>query len=264
MSDRGNYRGRGPSRGRGGPADRSRGRGSPAPSSSHDSRSTTPGDHRGRGGGGGGPPRGYDQHRGGQGGGGYRGGGGGGGHRGGAPGSAGIFAENVQPQIPSRLSGAELQKLIDGFKSIKIKPERPLRPGYGTVGAPVTLRANFFAMRVPQGPIYDYVVEISPKTDINRLKIRIFQLLELSPLCRPYLPHIAHDRSQRLVSAKKLPQPLDIPVPFYEDNQAGPPANATVYTVSIKFERELDTRQLTKCVIFALSIQKTFFSHGCA
>lgn len=108
-------------------------------------------------------------------------------------------------------------------------------------------------MKVPQGPIYDYVVEISPKTDINRLKIRIFQLLELSPLCRPFLPHIAHDRSQRLVSAKKLPQPLDIPVPFYEDNQAGPPANATVYTVSIKFERELDTRQLTKCVIFEYS-----------
>lgn len=258
MSDRGNYRGRGPSRGRGGPADMSRGRGSPAPSGSQDSRSTTPGDHRGRGG----PPRGYDQQRGGHGGGGYRGGGGGGGggYRGGAPGSAGIFAENIPPQIPARLSGAELQKLIDGFKSIKIKPERPLRPGYGTVGTPVTLRANFFAMKVPQGPIYDYVVEISPKTDINRLKIRIFQLLELSPLCQPYLPHIAHDRSQRLVSAKKLPQPLDIPVPFYEDNQAGPPANATVYTVSIKFERELDTRQLTKCVISRLSIQNFFLT----
>lgn len=129
---------------------------------------------------------------------------------------------------------------------MKVKPERPLRPGYGTVGTPITVRANFFAMKVPQRAMYDYVVEISPKTDINRLKIRIFELLEQSPLCRPYLPHIAHDRSQRLISAKKLPQPLDIPVPFYEDNLTAPPANATVYTVSIKFERELDPRQLTK------------------
>jgi len=259
MSDRGNYRGRGPSRGRGGPADRSRGRGSPAPSSGYDSHTSAPSDYRGRGGrgggGGGGPPRGHDQPRGGPGGGGYRGGG-----RGGGGSDTGIFAENVQLQVPPRLSGSELQKLIDGFKSIKIKPERPLRPGYGTVGTPITLRANFFAMKVPQGPIFDYVVEITPKTDINRLKIRIFELLELSPSCQPYLPHIAHDRSQRLVSAKKLPQPLDIAIPFYEDNQAGPAANATVYTVSIKFERELDSRQLTKCVISALNTPKTLFS----
>jgi hypothetical protein len=103
-------------------------------------------------------------------------------------------------------------------------------------------------MKVPQGPIYDYVVEITPKTDINRLKIRIFQLLELSPLCKPHLPYIAHDRSQRVVSARKLPQPLEIPIPFYEDHQTGPDAKSTVYTVSIKFERILDPRQLTRCV----------------
>jgi len=101
-------------------------------------------------------------------------------------------------------------------------------------------------------------VEITPKTDINRLKIRIFQLLELSPLFQPHLAYIAHDRSQRLVSAKKLPQPLDIPVPFYEDDQTGPNAKSTVYTVSIKFERMLDPRQLTRCVS-ALRTRENYF-----
>lgn len=99
-------------------------------------------------------------------------------------------------------------------------------------------------MRVPKGPIYDYKVEISPKTDINRVKSRIFELLELSPLCQPHLPYIAHDRNKRLVSGRELPQPLDIEVPFYEDYESGPSGGS--YNVSIKFFREIDTQQLTR------------------
>ena len=53
-----------------------------------------------------------------------------------------IFAENVPAQVPDRLSATNL---ITGFKSLTLKPDRPLiRPGYGTVGTPITLRANFF------------------------------------------------------------------------------------------------------------------------
>lgn len=104
-------------------------------------------------------------------------------------------------------------------------------------------------MKLPKGPFYDYVVEISPKTDINRLKKRIFELLEHSPMCAPYLPHIAHDYSQRLVSARKLPQPLDIAIPFYDDDETSPRQGATVYTVSIKFERQLDIDSMTQYVL---------------
>ncbi|RDB21860.1 Protein argonaute 1B [Hypsizygus marmoreus] len=180
-----------------------------------------------------------------------RGRGGGGGFRGAPRGRGGpvgpvIFAEGAPAQPPPRLTDSSHSELITAFKSLKVKADRPLRPGYGTLGNPITLRANFFPVRVPKGPIFDYNVEITPKTDINRLKIRIFQLLELSPVCTPLLPYIAHDRSQRLVAARKLPQPLDIQVPFYDDHETGPDANAKVYNVSIKFERELDTSQLTK------------------
>ena len=176
-----------------------------------------------------------------------RGGGGGGGGRGrGGFGGAGIFAENIPAQVPARLSAANLQQLITGFKSLSVKPDRPLRPGYGTLGTPITLRANFFAVKVPQGPIYDYTVEISPSTDFNKLKARIFQLLELSPLAQPHLPYIAHDRSQRLVSARKLPQPLSIPIKYYDDHQNGPSSDAKIYTVSITLQRQLDPRQITR------------------
>jgi eukaryotic translation initiation factor 2C len=232
----GNVRGRGgqpPGRGRGGQDFPARGRG---------------GSDTGRGGGGGGG-RGFDS-RGGRGGGGpgfdNRGGGGGGGRGRGGFGGSVIFAENVPAHIPTRLSPANLQQVITGFKSLAAQPDRPLRPGYGTIGTPITLRANFFAVKVPQGPIYDYTVEISPSTDFNKLKARIFQLIELSPVGQAHLPYIAHDRSQRLVSARKLPQPLNIPIKYYDDHQDSPSPNGKIYTVSIIFQRELDPRQLTR------------------
>lgn len=157
-----------------------------------------------------------------------------------------IFARNVSAQVPDRLSAANLQQLINGFESLTVKPDRPLRPAYGTIGTSITLRANFFAVKVPQGPIYDYTVEISPKEDVTEVKARIFQLLENSSLCREHLPYLAHDRSQRLVSAHKLPQPFYIKIPYYENDQDGPSHDAKLYTLSITFQRELDPGQLTR------------------
>ncbi|KAJ7117885.1 argonaute-like protein [Mycena crocata] len=184
------------------------------------------------------PPRGRGDFRGGP----SRGGFG----RGGPGGGSVIFAEGAPANIPPRLSNESHDQLIKSFSTLKPNPDRPLRPGYGTLGTPITLRANFFPVRVPAGPIFDYTMEINPKTNINRLRDRIFFLLEQSTVCRPLLPHIAHDRSQRLVSARRLPQPLDVSVPFYEDGENGPRAGATVYTVSIKFDKELDVAELTK------------------
>lgn len=155
-----------------------------------------------------------------------------------------IYAESIPAVLPDRLADDTQEKLIASFKSLNVQPDRPLRPGFGTLGNPITLRANFFPVRVPKGPIYDYKVEISPKTDINKVKSRIFELLELSPLCQPHLPYIAHDRDKRIVSGRKLPQPLDIEVSFYEDDESGP--STVSYNVSIKFFREIDTQQLTR------------------
>ncbi len=72
--------------------------------------------------------------------------------------------------------------------------------------------------------------------------------MERSPLFRQHVPYTAHDRSQRLVSGRLLPQPLDVQVPYYEDDDIGPGPNPKTYIISIKFDRELDPRQLNRYV----------------
>ncbi|KAF5345034.1 hypothetical protein D9758_010462 [Tetrapyrgos nigripes] len=204
------------------------------------------GGDRGGGGGGGGYGRGG---RGGGRGGGGRGGGGrggptGGGGRGGPSGPV-IFG-NPSP-VDTRLQGNAQDMLINAFRSLEISPDRPVRPGFGTRGKEITVRANFFPVRVPKDlVIYEYDVDIQPNTDIKRLKKRIFELLEQSTPGQQMIRYIAHDKSKRLVSARQLPQPLNVAVPFYEDGEPGPRQNARVYTVSIKLIRQLNPSELVQ------------------
>lgn len=202
-----------------------------------------------RGRGRGGPPggRGSPETRG-RGGGPPRGGFGGGGGRGGAPG--GVFQPG-QPALDSRLTDNSQDALVASLKSLAIKPnELPLRPGFGTVGRPITLRANFFPVKVPKGPLFEYDVSISPVagTAIRRVKRRIFQLAEQSP---DWSTHglrgvVAHDHSSKLISAKQLPQPLSIRVPFYDEDEDGPRADGKEYTLTIQFIQNIDTSALVK------------------
>ncbi|KAG1880920.1 Piwi domain-containing protein [Suillus subluteus] len=201
---------------------------------------------RGRGGNRGGPPGGA---RGGGGGfGGGRGsagtrGGYGGGPRGGGPGEL-IFRGPTS--VDQRL--ATLDQLVSSFKKLAVNPKRPHRPGYGVLGRPITLRANFFPIKLPKGPIYDYHVEIQPSTDIKRIRARLFWLLERSNQqgWKELVPFIAHDNSERLVASKKLPQPLDVQVQYYEEGEAGPNAKSKTYTFTITHTGNLDIAQLTK------------------
>ena len=78
----------------------------------------------------------------------------------------------------------------------------------------------------------------------SRVKTRIFQLLLFAKV--PELLYIAHDRSQRFISARKLPRPLNIHIPYYDDDQDGPSSDAKIYTLSIIFQRELDPRELKR------------------
>lgn len=209
----------------------------------------------GRGGGGRG---GFDGSKGGGGGGGRGGGGGGGrggggfqrggfqGGGGGPPVGSDVFKQNEPAVVDARLNNGAEDKAVEAFKSLPYTAVRPLRPGYGTLGKAITLRANFFAVKLPKGPFYEYKIEIRPKTDIKRLRARIFELLEQSPQCRTFLPHIAHDQSQKLVSAKLLPQPLDIAVPFIEEEARAPAPGATTYTVSVTFSQNISLDDMTK------------------
>lgn len=157
----------------------------------------------------------------------------------------GIFAAGSPVRLEPRLN--ELDSLITSFKQLAVTPEMPLRPGFGTAGTPITLRSNFFALRLPKAlQIYEYAVKISPKgADLSGpCKARILELIETSSEIAPHMAYIAHDRSGRLVSAKLLPQPLQLSVRFFEREEGTARPNAKVYTVKIEFTGDLNTDEL--------------------
>ncbi|GBE85375.1 Piwi-domain-containing protein [Sparassis crispa] len=129
-------------------------------------------------------------------------------------------------------------------KQLNVRDEMPMRPGWGTLGTEMKVRVNSFAVKILKNIVYDYHVAITPyKVGAGR-RARIFQILESNPIYAPHVRYIAHDSSQRLVSATKLPQPLSIPVPYVEEGQTAPLPNALVFTVEIRLIRELDMREL--------------------
>jgi eukaryotic translation initiation factor 2C len=152
-----------------------------------------------------------------------------------------IFAAGTPAKIDERLS--DVDQLVSSLKNLRVTTRLPPRPGYGKLGKPVTLRANFFPIRIPKSSVYDYDVKTTPPSD-GKLKARIFALLELHPDFTSYVRHIAHDKSNRLVSAKRLPQPLAIPIPYFDEGQSGPKQDAKLYTVTITLTQELDTGDL--------------------
>ena len=246
MSGRGD-----PGRGRG---DRGRGRGVPR------GRGSAEGSSRGSSPARGGPnprgaaaaPRGGPPQRGG-GGGGYQGSYPPRGGRGGPP-AAPAPTVQAPPEGPATLDTriSSIQAGVDKFKAISLArkdPKNPLRPGFGTLGTAIVVRANFFALKFPKGLIiHDYRAEITPTTDIGRLKGRILELLLDAPQFAPFKSIVAHDRSERIISAKALPEPLSVDILFIEEGETQPSAKAKKYSVKITKTGELDTDALNKYV----------------
>ncbi|KAI0065147.1 Piwi-domain-containing protein [Artomyces pyxidatus] len=237
--DRGRARGgRGAGRGdRGGPrGGAGGGRGSPAPSS----QGSYGGGARGS------PQRGGDR------GGGSRGG------RGFAPagrGAPSAYANvpliyNPTPSTPTQLDAriSQADSLIPALKGLHLGPERPARPGYGTAGRAIVVRANFYAVNLSKDAFFEYSIEIKPdpKSQKARVKRRILDLFEQSDAGALYRDYVAHDGAQRLISARPLPQPLSGTVRYYEHGDSGPPANADQYTVTITYTKDLPTAPLQK------------------
>jgi len=105
------------------------------------------------------------------------------------------------------------------------------------------VRANFFAVRLPKKPIFDYTVKITPDPGLG-IKKRIFQLLEQHPRISPHARFIAHDKSERIVSARQLEQPLEVTINHYDEG--APLATAKPYQVEITLKATLDPQDLTR------------------
>ncbi|GJE86301.1 argonaute-like protein [Phanerochaete sordida] len=136
----------------------------------------------------------------------------------------------------------------------------PLRPGFGTAGTAIKLRTNFFPVKVPKGPLFEYDVKITPEVAVKRVKRRIFQLAEQTPgwASNGLKGCVAHDHAAKLIAAKALPQPLEIVVPFSDEEaeipakpKGGPKVSKKggkptpkEYKLSLKFIQQLETQSL--------------------
>ena len=165
--------------------------------------------------------------------------------RGGGRGPVEIFQASTPARIDARINTSD--SLVNAFKNLPISNDKPLRPGYGALGRPITLRANFFAVHVPKTPIFDYSVQITPDADVKSqpMRARIYQLLEQTPQMAPYRGYIAHDKRARLVSARQLEQPLNVQFQYHDEGEPLRP-KAKSLNVEITFVRQLDTSELTK------------------
>lgn len=125
-----------------------------------------------------------------------------------------------------------------------------MRPNFATVGTEIKLRSNFFPVKVPTGPLFEYDVALSPTagTANRRVKRRIFQLAEQTPdwTTKGLAGLVAHDHSSKLISAKKLQEPLAIRVAYYDEDEAPPTKDGKEYTLTIKFIQNIDTSALVK------------------
>ena len=95
--------------------------------------------------------------------------------------------------------------------------------------------------------LHDYEVKIEQEKDVRALdKAWIFELLEGSPECAPYVSFIAHDSAQRIVSTRQLPQPLAVNITYSDRGQTQPREKATVYTLKVTFVRQLSSDDINR------------------
>ncbi|TFY71790.1 hypothetical protein EVG20_g1213, partial [Dentipellis fragilis] len=165
-----------------------------------------------------------------------------------------VFAPNEPAAIDSRLDASQDQ-LVASLRGLSLASSPiPLRPDFGKVGVPIKLRTNFFPVRVPKGPLYEYDVSIDPSknTAARRVKRRIFQLAETTPQWAEagLRNTVAHDHSAKLISARQLPQPLTIPVLYYEEDEEAPKdGKGQTYTLTIKYIQPIDTSVLQNYLV---------------
>lgn len=98
------------------------------------------------------------------------------------------------------------QELVSRFQAQNLGTNKTTRPGVGTRGNPVNLRANLFEIRFPKDIVlYDYVISIQPYVPAEEeLRRRIVDMFIESKELAPYAQGIAHDGTLRLIAKGQL------------------------------------------------------------
>ena len=169
--------------------------------------------------------------------------------------SAGAGRRNVPPEIfpfpaedsmEPRLSSEEQDGLIERLKTLSPGANRVLRPGWGTLGKEINIRANFFVVKYqPKTVLYDYALTFKPDCKAQAIKARLLELIEKNELS-PFLKEIVHGRAQRIISRSPLTLrfPFSIQKSLNEQNEDGAGNGSPIYTIVIKQPVELRTNDL--------------------
>lgn len=170
----------------------------------------------------------------------------------------GLFAAESPASIDTRLQNDTQNQVLATLKSLSLaEKERqlagevlPVRPDYGTEKLKdIKLRTNYFPVIVPEVPIFEYGVAITPIGHQKAIgagkKRRIFQLAEQTKKWNDCgLKDVAHDHIAKILSAKELPDPITIEVDYYGEDEERPPPNPEKFAVVITKLRELALQDL--------------------
>ena len=188
-----------------------------------------------------------------------------------------IFAEQQPPNVDKRLTDTSQDDVVRALSALRIDDtDLPVRKGYGSIGTPVKLRANFFPMCLPQGPLYEYDVAIDPPVSNKHVKRRIFRLAEgTADWANAGLRGtVAHDLSSKLIASRQLPDQLKIVVPSNDKDEEFPHSSTIPaaglrdqapprqskghrskwvspmeYTLTIRLVQKLETEELVRYVV---------------
>ncbi|KAG2352687.1 hypothetical protein BDR07DRAFT_1436463 [Suillus spraguei] len=131
----------------------------------------------------------------------------------------------VGQRDPARCTSGQPARSQQAFQGVGIRYKRPIRPGFGTHGEPVTLVAKFFAVKITNSFIYRYRVKVKPTRNARDVQRRLLLLLKQTndQTWQSVKSFVAFDGRETLVSAKDLLQPMQISVSFFEEGQAPGP-----------------------------------------
>lgn len=142
------------------------------------------------------------------------------------------------PVVPSlvddQLLMAHDQALVKMRREVGTQFERPIPPGFGTLGWPGTPLANYFAMKIANPFVYEYDVRVRPHGRVKDVYRRLIELLDHTnnQAWDSLKSSVAHNGADKLISAKELSQPLQMSIKFFEEGQT-PGPNSTEYSLTV-------------------------------
>lgn len=123
----------------------------------------------------------------------------------------------------------------------------PRRPGYGTVGKPITLWANYVEMSVsPDLVLHRYDISVSPFI-ADRMQTQLIRLLLETPELGKFQHDIVSDFRSTLLSRQRLVEDdLCLSICYREEGYDEPKIGARKYDVRLRYTSTLPVAELTE------------------